>query len=113
MQTYKIELPVSDKETSDHLVSALVSEEEADLLTDRRYVKFVVGPTEDLIHCEIGEETNEIDLLASVARIIGCTYLNLKDDDPTGDKAEMFRETLESAMGDPAFWTADTEEEKK
>lgn len=113
MQTYKIELPAGEKDTSDHLVSALVSEEEADLLSDSRYVKFVVGPTEDLIHCEIGSETNEIDLLASVARIIGCTYLNLKDDDPTGDKAEMFRETLENAMGDPSFWMSDTEESKK
>jgi hypothetical protein len=113
MQTYKIDLPVNDAETSDHLVSALVSEEEADLLTDSKYVKFVVGPTEDLIHCEIGHETNEIDLLASVARIIGCTYLNLKEEDPTGDKAEMFRETLENAMGDPNFWLADNELPKK
>lgn len=112
MQTYKIELPVKDRETSEHLVSALVSEEEADLLADSKYVKFVVGPTEDMIHCEIGNETSDVDLLASVARIIGSTYLNLKQEDPSGDKAEMFRETLESAMGDPDFWSEDTEDKK-
>lgn len=112
MQTYKINLPQGDSETSEHLVSALVSEDEADLMTDPKYVKFVVGPTDDLIHCELGEDTNEMDLLASVARIIGCTYLNLKEDDPSGDKAEMFRETLEGAMGDPSFWLPDTMDKK-
>ncbi len=112
MQTYKINLPENDKENSSHFVSALVSEEEADLLTDRKYVKFVVSPADDLIHCELGEDTNEIDLLASVARIIGCTYLNLKEEDPSGDKAEMFRDTLENAMGDPNFWLPDHEEKK-
>ena len=113
MQTYRIDLPKKDSETSDHLVSTLVSEEEADLMTDDKYVKFVVSPKEDLIHCELGEETNDIDLLASVARIIGCTYLNLKEDDPTGEKAELFRETLENAMHDPNFWEADDRSETK
>jgi hypothetical protein len=104
MQKYKIELPKNDNEVSEHLVSALVSEEEADLVTDPRYVKFVVSPSAEQLHGELGEKAADADVTASIARIIHFVYLSMQADDPTGAQAEIFRETMELAIEDPSFW---------
>lgn len=111
MQKYKIELPKNDNEVSEHLVSALVSEEEADLVTDPRYVKFVVSPSD--LHGELGEKAADADVTASIARIINFVYLSMQAEDPTGAQAEIFRETMELTIESPDFWQNRKSEKKE
>lgn len=107
MELYKIDLE-NAKEANQNLVSALVSEEEAEIIKQDRFVKFVVNPKDDTVYCDTGKKTTEDDLVTSIARMIGLTYDAIKEDFDE-KSAKEYRMAIMKAINDPEFWDSFTD----
>ena len=83
----------------------VMTEKEKEIITSNpNYVKYVVDPYGEDMLFFAGENIDVDMLIRATARIVQVTYMALKSVEEAGSDARVYRETLQSALGDNEYW---------